>query len=115
MHGYTLSQFMNPLISVLHVALAHLQCDVHFEYVPSTANPADLPSSEPSFLSSDIEQVLAHFKLLGPSSQSTTRIPSIEGLDGHKNILKTVAQSAAATTEGSGRREGQHHSRQQQK
>ena len=49
MHGYTLSQSMNPLISVLHVALAHLQCDVHFEYVPSTANPADLPSSEPSF------------------------------------------------------------------
>jgi hypothetical protein len=87
---------MNPLVNALHIALAHLQCDVHFEYVPSAANPADLPSRDPASWSSADEQVLANLKLLGPASQRTMRIPSLEELDDHKNALKNVAQACSS-------------------
>jgi len=96
LHGYTPSPSMNPLVNALHIALAHLQCDVHFEYVPSAANPADLPSRDPASWSSADEQVLANLKLLGPASQRTMRIPSLEELDDHKNALKNVAQACSS-------------------
>jgi len=92
LYGYAPSQSMKPLVNALHIAMAHLRCDIHFEYVPSAANPADLPSRDPTSWSSDDEQVLANLQLIDPASQREMRIPSLEELDDHKNALKNVAQ-----------------------
>jgi hypothetical protein len=43
-HGYTASPSMVPLSNAIQIALASLQSKVRFEYVPSKANPADIPS-----------------------------------------------------------------------
>ena len=43
-NGYTRSPHMASLSNALHLALAALRCSAFFEWVPSEANCADLPS-----------------------------------------------------------------------
>jgi hypothetical protein len=43
-HGYARSSHMGALSNALHLALASLRCDAWFEWVPSEANCADIPS-----------------------------------------------------------------------
>jgi hypothetical protein len=43
-HGYARSPHMATLANALHLALAQLKCHAWWEYVPSQANGADLPS-----------------------------------------------------------------------
>ena len=43
-HGYARSPNLAPLSNALHLALASLRCTTWFEWVPSDANCADIPS-----------------------------------------------------------------------
>ena len=43
-HGYDRSSNLAPLSNALHLALASLRCNTWFEWVPSNANCADIPS-----------------------------------------------------------------------
>ena len=43
-HGYARSPDMAALSNTLHLALAALKCTPFFEWVPSLANCADIPS-----------------------------------------------------------------------
>ena len=45
-HGYCRNTDMGRLCNLLHLALAGLRCQPFFEWVPSKANPTDLPSRE---------------------------------------------------------------------
>ena len=43
-HGYTRTPDMAAMANALHLEFARLQCRPWFEWVPSEANPADIPS-----------------------------------------------------------------------
>ena len=43
-HGYARAPHLAALANTLHLAMARLRCQAWFEWVPSEANPADLPS-----------------------------------------------------------------------
>ena len=43
-HGYAKKPHLAALSNTLHLALASLHCDAWFEWVPSRANCADIPS-----------------------------------------------------------------------
>ena len=45
-HGYCRNTDMGRLCNLLHLSLAGLRCQPFFNWVPSKANPADLPSRE---------------------------------------------------------------------
>ena len=45
-HGYCRNTDMGRLCNLLHLSLAALRCQPFFNWVPSKANPADLPSRE---------------------------------------------------------------------
>jgi hypothetical protein len=91
-HGYTPSASMNPLVHAVQIALAHLQCDTHFEYVPSAANPADLPSREPQTWSAKDKKVMADLRLNDDSSQRTMRIPSDQQMRDPKRALHEISR-----------------------
>lgn len=91
-HGYTPSASMNPLVHAVQIALAHLQCDTHFEYVPSAANPADLPSREPQTWSAKDKEVMADLRLNDDSSQRTMRIPSDQQMRDPKRALHEISR-----------------------
>ena len=45
-HGTARSADMSAMANALHLEFARLQCQPWFEWVPSKANPADIPSRQ---------------------------------------------------------------------
>ena len=75
-HGYTASPYMGPISNAVHFAMALLQCEVHVEYVPSAANPADIPSRSPRGRTQK-QEILEAVQVDQPSNQRLFQIPSI--------------------------------------
>jgi hypothetical protein len=76
-HGYTASPHMGPISNAVHFAMALLQCEVHVEYVPSAANPADIPSRSPCGRTQKHKKILEAVQVDQPSNQRLFQIPSI--------------------------------------
>ena len=94
-HGYTPSASMSPLVNAVQIALAYIQCDIYFEYVPSKANPADLPSRDPDSWTLEDAKVMEDLQLTGDNRQRTMELPSVEKLVAYHNYreaLRDIAQ-----------------------
>ena len=64
----------------MHFALALLQCDIHMEYVPSKANPADIPSRNPRKWTEGHTEVLRKVKVDQQSNRRDFILPAVEHL-----------------------------------
>ena len=79
-HGYTASPFLGPLSNAVQFALAFLRCDLRLEYVPTDANPADIPSRDPAERSDKCQQALIDIKVSRPGSNRRMVLPEISDL-----------------------------------
>ena len=72
-HGYSGKPELAKAVNVLYLQLAALRTNVYFDYVPSKANIADLPSRE---LFSELTLELSGLSTF-PGSTHTLRIPAV--------------------------------------
>ena len=83
---------MQPLVHAVQIALAYIECDIHFEYVPSAANLADIPSRDPRTRSQEDLDVLSELGLGGPGSERSFVIPTLDDLADFKTSLTSLAE-----------------------
>jgi len=70
--------------------MALLQCEVHVEYVPSAANPADIPSRSPRGRTQK-QEILEAVQVDQPSNQRLFQIPSIGHLQDAQAARTAIA------------------------
>ena len=87
-HGYARSPDMADLSNMLHLALAGLRASPWFEWVPSAANPADLPSRPPSD-----EEVEFYAAMHVSASPFPVRLPTVLEL---ANLTVNIARDATS-------------------
>ena len=71
---------MGPISNAVHFVMALLQCEVHVEYVPSAANPADIPSRNPRGLTKTRTEILKNVKVDQQYNKHPFQKPSITHL-----------------------------------
>ena len=79
-HGYSSKPDMAVLTNMLHSLDASLRVDAFYEWVPSDANIADIPSRDPSRRTEELVNILKEFGLTDVKNQRRMVLPSIEVL-----------------------------------
>jgi hypothetical protein len=89
-HGYCRTTYMGLMCNLLYFSLAGLRCQPFSNWVPSTANPADLPSREEG-----VEE-RAFYKLL-QAKPRRMRPPSFEEMmHPSMNLARALARKRGA-------------------
>ena len=80
-HGYSASADLGRLSNAVHLAMHELQCDVFYAYVPTDANPADIPSRARSARSKEDDYVMSKLGLDEAESERRMVLPPLSVLE----------------------------------
>ena len=87
-HGYANEPDMAACANALHLLDAALQCDAWFEWVPSKANIADLPSRQPETWSDEDVEVMRRLRMRERERvPRVMQLPTAEELDDPSRLI----------------------------
>ena len=96
-HGYANEPDMAAVVNALHACDAALQCDSWYEWVPSKANVADLPSREASTWAPEDVVLMARLRARVADVESARRallLPSAAELDDPAVMMRRAFERA---------------------
>ena len=96
-HGYANAPDTAAIINTLHLYDAALEVDAWYEWVPSAANPADLPSREPSTWKARDVETMAYYRSKANHHRRDLKMPTRAELDTPQQAANAAALAARAT------------------
>ena len=93
-HGYANDPDMAAVVNALHACDAALRIDAWFEWVPSKANVADLPSREPATWDADDAALMAELRSRAAYERRALQLPAAAELDDPTAMLRRAFELA---------------------
>lgn len=91
-HGYANAPDMAAITNVLHVCDACLGVDSWFEWVPSAANIADIPSRDPLTWDGDVSALWARVSArVAPSDSRRMAMPTMAELESPAAMMRRAS------------------------